>query len=136
MGSGRPPDGRWLAYTSNETGRYEVYVTAFPQQGEPILISTGGGTEPKWRADGKELFYLSSARSIIAVLMHGGEPVGQLQPLFKAPVVGALVNASAAARHFDVTRDGQNFIVTSPAEGLEKATIRVLTDWRDLLPTQ
>ena len=62
------PDGRWVAYVSDENGRPEVYVQSFPTSGGKWLISTQGGTEPLWRADGKELFYIAGDRK----LMPGG----------------------------------------------------------------
>ena len=61
------PDGRWVAYTSNESGREEVYVQSFPASGAGLQISTGGGMEPQWRKDGTELFYISEDRTLIAV---------------------------------------------------------------------
>ena len=61
------PDGRWLAYISNETGAYEVYVESFPATGFKRQISTQGGFEPQWRRDGKELFYLAPNQTLMAV---------------------------------------------------------------------
>ena len=61
------PDGRWIAYESDESGRLEVYVQAFPLTSEKDRISTGGGTGPAWRKDGAELFYLAADRNLMAV---------------------------------------------------------------------
>ncbi len=52
------PDSRWIAYHANESGRFEVYVTPFPPTGKPSLVSSGGGVQPVWRQDGRELYYL------------------------------------------------------------------------------
>src|SRR5262249_29115979 len=61
------PDGRWVAYASNESGAFEVYVQAFPDMQAKRLVSRGGGTEPRWRADGRELFYVSADRRLMVV---------------------------------------------------------------------
>ena len=88
------PDGRWVAYTSNESGRDEVYVQSFPLSGAKFQISAGGGMEPQWRKDGTELFYISEERMLMAVPVKlassAAEPlqVGQPKPLFSVPSVG------------------------------------------------
>lgn len=107
------PDDRWLAYVSNETGRDEVYVRPFPEGGGRWLVSAAGGTEPRWRRDGLELFY-RNADTLIAVQVRT-QPyfaVGQRIALF----TGAYL---ASPRHatYDVDQDGQRFIfVTSDPE--------------------
>lgn len=65
------PDGRWMAYVSNESGRDEVYVQSFPTPGGKRRVSTGGGVQPRWRADGEELFYLASDQNLMAVPVRG-----------------------------------------------------------------
>jgi serine/threonine-protein kinase len=106
------PDGRWLAYTSDESGRMEVYVRPFPNtdQGK-WLISTGGGTEPVWARDGSELFYRRTEgadRSLVAVQILAGETIviGGQQDLF--PTVPFRFNLSH--RQYDVSADGESFI--------------------------
>ena len=82
------PDGKWVAYTSNESGRQEVYVQSFPVSGAKFQISSGGGREPHWRKDGTELFYIGEDRTLTAVPVKLGgsasEPfqAGQAKPLF------------------------------------------------------
>ena len=66
------PDGRFLAYTSNESGRFEVYVQSFPGPGGKWQISTAGGGEPHWRADGKELYYRAPDQKVMAVEIRAG----------------------------------------------------------------
>src|SRR4030095_16327282 len=61
------PNGRWVAYTSNESGRDEVYVQSFPPSGTKFQISADGGSEPQWRKDGTELFYIAEDRTLMAV---------------------------------------------------------------------
>ena len=65
------PNGRWLAFVSNDTGAYEVYVQSFPKAGARQRISTGGGFFPQWRADGKELYYNTPDNTLMAVEVHG-----------------------------------------------------------------
>ncbi len=76
------PDGRWLAYCSNESGRYEVYVEPFGRTGENVRISSEGGGQPKWRRDGKELFYLAPNGKLMSVEIRPGPDVGVPKPLF------------------------------------------------------
>jgi len=104
------PDGRWVAYTSNETGQSEVYVQSFPVPGHKVIISSGGGRDPAWRGDGRELFYWQGDRLMAAQL----DPTLPLsvrgrEPLFRAGyVVGAHAN-------YDVRADGQQFVVVTDA---------------------
>jgi len=106
------PDGKWLAYYSNETGRYEVYVQPFPATGAKWQVSTGGGEQPRWRSDGGELFYLSGDKRLMAVHLGGGPSfdAGTPQPLFTTTMsVGYL----AVSQAYDVTRDGQKFVIAA-----------------------
>lgn len=112
-GSGRfSPEGRWIAYTSDESGRDEIYVREFSpnparassDNGGKWLISSGGGTEPRWRGDGKELFYVDPAGRVMSVKVTN-EPnfrAGSPSPLFQLPLgfIGE-----------DVTADGKRFLV-------------------------
>ena len=80
------PDGKWLAYQSDETGDSEVYLDRFPQRGERFQVSHGGGQNPSWRGDGKELYYVSLTDEIIAVpvdLDSDSRPIGEAEPLFR-----------------------------------------------------
>ena len=105
------PDGKWLAYASDESGDWEVYITPFPATGGKLQVSRGGGTEPRWRGDGKEIFYLGQTHQImsVAVTAAGGLSTGPPVPLFqihpRAPV------SSTDIFSYDVTADGQRFLV-------------------------
>jgi hypothetical protein len=121
------PDGRWLAYQSNESGREEVYVVPFPVTGKAQLVSRNGGAEPRWRADGKELFFIAGG-SLMAVPIDtaGSLTLGGAAPLFPItrPAVGVLVSHTYAA-----ARDGKRFL-TMVAEGRPVANpITVMTNW-------
>jgi serine/threonine protein kinase len=124
------PDGHWIAYTSDESGRQEVYVRKF--EGGPAfaggrLISIGGGSLPKWRRDGKELFYLSPERKLMAVDIDTSSVLtaGLPQPLFQTKVHMAdyLVSYAVAA-------NGQQFLLNTPAEEMESSPITVIVNWK------
>jgi serine/threonine protein kinase/Tol biopolymer transport system component len=116
------PDGKWMAYQNNESSRMEVYITAFPGGGAKWQVSTNGGVQAKWRRDSKELFFLDSADSLMAVDVNtSGNAVrlGVPHALFQ----GLAVQRQAGA--FDVTADGQKFLVNSGnlKEGSEPMTL-------------
>ena len=94
------PNGRWMAYTSNETGRDEVYVQSFPTSGAKWLVSTNGGGWPRWRRDGKELFYLASDGKLMAVSVNG-------EGTFKAGVPKALFQTREIVGRYPVCRDAR-----------------------------
>jgi serine/threonine protein kinase len=116
------PDGRWIAYSSDESGRLEVYVQPFPPSGGKWQISTAGGEEPDWRKDGKELFYLAPDRSLMAVPVKWGAT-------FEAEVPKALfqVQQSAGRYSYAVAGDGQRFLITRPVA--ELTPITVVVNW-------
>ncbi|MBI4479494.1 MAG: serine/threonine-protein kinase [Acidobacteria bacterium] len=124
------PDGRWIAVVSNESGTDEVYVSSFPTASGKIRISTNGGVQPRWRRDGKELFYLSPDRKLMAVPMAIGAAIeaGPPKALFDVHLVPRDSSAPNAYYQYDVTRDGQRFLVNTP---LENATvpITVVLNW-------
>jgi Tol biopolymer transport system component len=128
------PDGRWFAYTSNETGRFEVYVDRFPDRGAKQMISTAGGGWPRWSADARELFFLASDNRLMAVPVtpvRDRLAVGAPQPLFalrgRAPV-------RLDAYAYDVSRDGKRFVVNTPLDDTAAATITVVFNWMSGLP--
>lgn len=103
------PDGRWIAYQSNESGRDEIYVRPFPQvDGGRWQVSTGGGTRPLWARNGRELFYLVGQGRMMAVALQRGPTfvVGNPQVIFDGPYV-----APQPGRTYDVSADGQRFLM-------------------------
>jgi Tol biopolymer transport system component len=125
------PDGRWLAYSSDETGSFEIYVQTFPTSaGQPHRISTGGGMEPQWRADGRELFYLSTDGKLMSVDVRIGAAfeAGDPRPLFPARVAGI------ARNHYVVARDGSRFLINTMPEPTTATPITVVMNWTNLLP--
>lgn len=105
------PDGRWIAYNSTESGRWEVYVAAFPSFTEKRQISSGGGGQPLWRKDGKELFYVTFEGTIMAVDVKEGQNIetGPPRTLFQTHL-----RVAPAYDQYRVSGDGQRFYVAEP----------------------
>jgi hypothetical protein len=119
------PDGRWIAYESQESGKPEVYVAPFPGPGGKRQISTGGGGTPRWRRDGKELFYLAPDRRLMSVEVFGkgvAFEIGAVRPLFRT-------RAAAPALTYDVTADGQRFLVINSVEEEESSPLTLVVNW-------
>jgi len=125
------PDGRWIAYTSNESGSYQVYIQSFPTSGGKWQVSTSGGAQPQWRRDGKELFYLAPDRKIMAVEVNGAGPTfvsGIPKPLFEAHV-STIFPGGGGAIYYSVTGDGQRFLVNTLAGDSMPAPFTVVLNW-------
>ncbi len=125
------PNGRWIAYISNETGQFEVYVESFPVTGAKLAISIGGGSQPQWRADGKELYYYGPNRKLMAVEVNGDGPtfkVGEARPLFEIRVF-ANDQSFPGTGYYTVTHDGQRFLVASLPETPPRQQINVVLNW-------
>jgi Tol biopolymer transport system component len=125
------PDGRWLAYVSTESGRFEVYVQPFRRRGERLRVSDNGGGQPRWRGDGKELFYLTLAGAIASVSVRdtgSGLDLGTPTILAQAEQLGAVVQPSDYD-DWDVTPDGQRFLVKVSAAADARTGIHLLLDW-------
>jgi serine/threonine-protein kinase len=104
------PDGRWIAYVSNESGRYEVYVRPFPGPGGRSLISIGGGTEPRWSSDGRELFYRSGeSMMVVAVTTAPRFRAAEPRQLFEGRYLFG--GTRPGAPQYDVTPDGRRFVM-------------------------
>ncbi len=131
------PDGRFLAYTSDETGRSEIYVRPFPNAlGGRWLVSTNGGTQPRWRRDGKELFYISADSKMMAAGVTTTPEFKKLddpKALFTVPVLGG--GSAFNVFRYDVSRDGQRFLIDASATETAAARppITVVLNWQALL---
>ena len=130
-------DRRWLAYASDESGRYDVYAMPFPTGGGKWPISVAGGTEPAWRADGKELFYLAPDRYVMAVPIKGGSSLQPDTPqrLFEAPV-SSNISSSYTRNQYVVTGDGQRFLLNQPLGRTSFSAVTVVVDWTAALKTR
>ena len=125
------PDGTWVAYQSNESGRFEIYVRPFPGPGGQWQISTGGGTSPRWRKDGKELYYVTPDNKMMAVPVAvqrtatGGTFVsGTPAALFQTHIV-----PGANRQNYDVARDGRFLIITA-LDDTSTEPIHLLLNWK------
>ena len=122
------PDGRWLAYYSNESGRAEVYAQPFPGPGERVRVSTSGGSQPRWRKDGSELFYLDLDGRLMAVTLKAGSALelGVPKVLFQTPITAA----TPTIDQYAVTADGERFVVLAPVDGdAPQSPITVILNW-------
>ena len=120
------PDGRWMAYVSDESGRREIYIQAFPPSNAKWQISTDGGSFPKWRGDGKELFYLSPDQKLMSVeiqsdsTLHAGKP----RILFEARFFNIPITP------YTVSADGQRFLIVTPTEEESNtAPLTLILNW-------
>jgi serine/threonine protein kinase len=127
------PDGRWLAYVSNSSGRFEVYIQPFPGSGPGILVSTTGGAQVQWRPDGRELFYIALDGKLMAVPIDeslNGQSMtpGAPRPLF-ATHVGRVIGPGSYAPQYVVSADGQRFLMSAFVHAGSPASIRVIVNW-------
>ena len=119
------PDGRFLAYESNESGQHEVYVQPFPRGGGKRQVSTNGGRQLRWRGDSKEVFYVEGD-TLVAVSVTTGPTfsVGSPRRLFDAQ------DAFVGRGHrYDVSADGQRFVMVETLEEPPPPLIRVVENW-------
>jgi Tol biopolymer transport system component len=104
-------DGKWVAYASDESGAWEVYVSSFPGSVGKWQVSRGGGAEPRWRGDGKEIFYISTSGMLMAVPVEGGASFSSGQPEALFQIHGRAAISSTDIFSYDVTKDGKRFLV-------------------------
>jgi eukaryotic-like serine/threonine-protein kinase len=123
------PDGKWVAYDSNESGKWEVYVSSFPEAKGKWQVSHGGGEQSRWRGDKKELFYLSPDAKIMAVPVKSGAG-------FDPGVPGALFQtnpretlATSEQYVYDVDESGQKFLVNALVKGVNVQPMTVVLHW-------
>jgi Tol biopolymer transport system component len=123
------PDGRWIAYTSDESERYEIYVRRFdgrPATGAALRVSIDGGTHPKWRRDSKELFFLAPDHKLMAAEIRSS-------PSITAAVPKALFQTHIQSANFltgyAVAGNGQRFLMNTPAEDAESGPVTVIVNW-------
>ena len=122
------PDGRWVVYASSESGRWEVYVSPFPGPGGKWQVSTAGGDLPRWRGDGREIFYMALDGTLMSVAVDGRSSafqVGQASPLFRPRI------PSPVGYNYVVSADGQRFLVNVSAE--PDTPVAIIDGWQALL---
>jgi len=122
-------DGKWVAYASNETGKWEIYVTSFPDAHGKWQVSTGGGEQPRWRGDGTELFYLSLDGKMMAVPVTVGATfdTGSSVALFQATPRQPVSRTDLFV--YDVSRDGQRFLINTQVKQEQSQPMTVVLNW-------
>jgi Periplasmic component of the Tol biopolymer transport system len=127
------PNGRWIAYTSDESGLNQIYVQSFPDSGGKRQVSTNGGYHLAWRSDGKELFYIASDKKMMAVEIKADGPTfeaGTPKALFDLRVP----SFNSAQGQFAVTADGQKFLVANTVGEIISVPINVVLNWTADVP--
>ncbi len=126
------PNGRWIAYVSDESGQYEIYIRLYLSAEGKRQVSTGGGVDPMWNPNGKELFYRNGDKMIVVdVEIEGELTLGEPRVLFQKPL---------ASPNYDVTLDGQHFVMVEQGESQPAPTQLILVqNWGEelkrLVPT-
>ena len=127
------PDGKWIAYQSDESGRVEIYVQPFPGPGNRWPISTDGGSQVRWRSDGKELFYVALDGRLMAVPIrvasNAGAPEVDTSVTLFAPRLGGAVQQADYRHQYMVSSDGQRFLVATVTEQAN-SPITVILNWK------
>jgi eukaryotic-like serine/threonine-protein kinase len=124
------PDVRWIAYSSDESGVPEIYVRRFPDAGGKWQVSTHGGAQPRWRRDGKELFYLAPDGKLMAAVVTASASTFETdsaRALFDTRIRTSFIDRT---NHYVVTHDGQRFLVNISAEDENSAPITVVVNWQ------
>jgi serine/threonine-protein kinase len=124
------PNGQWVAYSTNRSGRFEVEVSSFPESGRRYPVSTEGGGFPRWRADSRELYFLSPDSRLMATSFTGGThpAIGTPVPLFEVQLVAHPDRGTFAEYEYDVNADGSQFLINrliSPPDH----TMTVIINW-------
>ena len=126
------PNGRWLAYTSYESGKDEMYVQSFPAPGSRRQVSLAGGMQPRWRRDGAELFYLGSDQTLMVLPVtttEGAFETGRPRPLFRTRMIPQGSQSLWFDTMYDVTPDGQRFLINSTMTATGANPINIVVNW-------
>ena len=116
-------------YASNESGKWEIYVNSFPAERGKWQVSVGGGEQPRWRGDGKELFYLSSDGKMMAAPVTIGAHFDAGTPIALFQAAPLQPFALPDQFIYDVSRDGQRFLIITPVKQAETAPMSVVLNW-------
>jgi Tol biopolymer transport system component len=127
------PDGKWIAYQSDKTGRPEIYVQPFPGSGGGSPVSTGGGGQVRWNRNGRELFYVAADDRLMAVPVRIGSDPRTIE--LGAPAALFATNVGSDAGRYDrhqymVSPDGQSFVMNSAREAASTSPIRIILNWK------
>lgn len=120
------PDGKWIVYSSEESGRQEIWLQPYPATGAKFQVSPAGGAAPRWRHDGKELFYISDGKLVAVPITLGASPQwGSATALFPL----TLSSSANAFWPYSVSGDGQKFLVLESLDAAATQPITVVTNW-------
>jgi dipeptidyl aminopeptidase/acylaminoacyl peptidase len=125
------PDGKWIAFESNETGRYEIYIQPFPT-GPKIPVSSAGGAQVRWHRNGRELFFIAMDGQLMAVpiqLIDAQAEIGKPAPLFRTNVGGA-VTLGVTRQQYAVSADGQRFLMNTVVAEANASPISLILGWK------
>jgi len=120
------PDGRFIAYVSNESGRNEVYVAPFPGAGGKWQVSTAGGSAPRWRRDGLELFYMAPDNRLMSAEIRSketGPEIGAVRPLLQ------MRSVQTPGAGYDASADGKRFLILTESEQASSEPITLVVNW-------
>jgi len=126
------PDGKWLAYTSDETGKQQVFVRSFPDPAKAKhQVSNEAAAYPRWRRDGREFFFVDSMNrvSVTSVDLQAGFAAGPPTPLFEFPRPASVTGDVSLGAVFDVSPDGQPFFLAAPRAVTAGVTLTVAVNW-------
>ena len=128
------PDGRWMSYVSNSSGGFEAYVRPFPGPGQTVRVSTRGGAQVRWRADGRELFYVALDGTLMAVPIEMSANGLTLTPGVPKPLftthIGRVLNPGGTGPNYIVSGDGQRFLMSIIAQETSATPIRLFVNWK------
>ena len=121
------PDGRWAAYASDESGKYDIYVDAFPKPGSRVRVTTAGGTEPRW-GSASELYFRRGSEIHVATLIAAGDQRSAPSAPLEVAALNRLLDAGAPVRSYDVSTDGR-FLLNLPAQMQTQSAITLVHHW-------
>ncbi len=124
------PDGKWVAYQSNEAGHFEIYLQPFPGPGGRIQVSSSGGQQVRWARDGSELFYVAADQRLTSVRVtfgaNGKVALGAPVPLFRTEFDSGFL----ARQQYVVSLDGQRFLFNAATDVVEPPSITLILNWK------
>src|SRR5262249_43073935 len=125
------PDGQWVAYQSDESGRFEIYLQRFPEPGAKIVASAGGGIHPRWRSDGLELFYLNPEERLVAVPIYRTSD-GAISPGVPTPLFTTNLGAAQpySRQQYALSAGGQRFLMNTLDEPRSSVPVTLVLNWK------
>jgi hypothetical protein len=129
------PDDRWVAYQSDQSGIFEIYVQPFRRPGDRIQVTTGGGAQVRWRRDGRELYYIDFDERIVAVPIRGGTrsdtlEFGAPKALFRVRMPNGVLQPGGSHQQYLPADDGERFLINVQLEEPNQAPLSVIVNWR------